>query len=105
MLEQHALLLTHIVVFVFTMFQFGKLSNITDETNAQLLQRKYHASVQSLVMQDCSGTARFTGYLQISNTRRNSRNVAKPMPNVIAALSNIGGALCSTPQSLADAHY
>jgi len=27
------------------------------------------------------------------------------MPNVIAALPNIGGALCSTPQSLADAHY
>jgi len=28
-----------------------------------------------------------------------------PMPNVMAALSNIGGALGSTPQSLADAHY
>jgi len=28
-----------------------------------------------------------------------------PMPNVIAALPNIGGALCSTPPSLADAHY
>ena len=28
-----------------------------------------------------------------------------PMPDVMAALSNIGGALCSTPQSLADAHY
>jgi len=27
------------------------------------------------------------------------------MPNEIAALPNIGGALCSTPQSLADAHY
>jgi len=27
------------------------------------------------------------------------------MPNVMAALSNIGGALCSTPQSLADTHY
>jgi len=26
------------------------------------------------------------------------------MPNVMAALPNIGGALCSTPQSLADAH-
>jgi len=26
------------------------------------------------------------------------------MPNVVAALPNIGGALCSTPQSLADAH-
>jgi len=28
-----------------------------------------------------------------------------PMPNVIAALPNIGGALCSTPQSLADTYY
>jgi len=27
------------------------------------------------------------------------------MPNVMVALSNIGGALCSTPQSSADAHY
>jgi len=30
-----------------------------------------------------------------------------PMPNVtvMAALPNVGGAFCSTPQSLADAHY
>jgi len=27
------------------------------------------------------------------------------MPNVMAALPNIDGALCSTPQSSADAHY
>ena len=27
------------------------------------------------------------------------------MPNVMAALPNIGGALYSTPQSVADAHY
>jgi len=27
------------------------------------------------------------------------------MPNVMVALSNIDGALCSTPQSLADAQY
>jgi len=27
------------------------------------------------------------------------------MPNVMAALPNIGGGLCSTPHSLADAHY
>ena len=26
------------------------------------------------------------------------------MPNVMAALTNIGGALCSMPQSLNDAH-
>ena len=28
-----------------------------------------------------------------------------PMPNVMAALPNVGSALCSTPQTLADAHY
>jgi len=28
-----------------------------------------------------------------------------PMPNLMVALPNIGGALCSTPQSLADPHY
>jgi len=28
-----------------------------------------------------------------------------PMPNVMVALANIGGALCSMPQSLADAPY
>jgi len=28
-----------------------------------------------------------------------------PMPNVMAALPNIGGALYSAPQRLADAHY
>jgi len=27
------------------------------------------------------------------------------MPNVMVALPHIGGELCSTPQSLADAHY
>jgi len=27
------------------------------------------------------------------------------MPNLMAALANIGGALLSMPQSLADAHY
>jgi len=27
------------------------------------------------------------------------------MPNVMAALPNIGGALCSTPQNFADAQY
>jgi len=27
------------------------------------------------------------------------------MPNVMAALPNIAGALCSMPQSLPDAHY
>jgi len=28
-----------------------------------------------------------------------------PMPNVMTSLPNIGGSLCSMPESLADAHY
>ena len=28
-----------------------------------------------------------------------------PMPNLMVALPNVAGALCSTPQSLADAYY
>jgi len=28
-----------------------------------------------------------------------------PMPNVMAALPNTGGAFCSTPQGLVDTHY
>ena len=28
-----------------------------------------------------------------------------PMPNVMATLPNVGSALSSTPQSLADVHY
>jgi len=27
------------------------------------------------------------------------------MPNLMVALPNTGGALCSTPQTLADSHY
>jgi len=37
--------------------------------------------------------------------RKNYELECAPMPNMMAALPNIGGALCSTPQSLADANY
>jgi len=38
--------------------------------------------------------------------RRNGMKLeCGPMPYVMVALPNIGGALCSTRQSLADAHY
>ena len=39
------------------------------------------------------------------NYRKKIQLECGPMPNVMADLPNIGGALCSTPQSLADAHY
>jgi len=40
-------------------------------------------------------------YLQ---NRNQNQLECGPIPNVMAALRNISGAVCSTPQSLADAH-
>jgi len=40
------------------------------------------------------------------NDKKNRKQLeCGQMPNVMVALPNTGGALCSTPQSLADAHY
>ena len=43
--------------------------------------------------------------LFFSSVENNNNKKCGPMPNVMVALPNIGGALCSTPQSLADDHY
>ena len=40
-----------------------------------------------------------------SRGKNRSKLECGPMPNLMAALPNIGGALCWTPQSFADAHY
>jgi len=71
----------------------------------------------TLQIADCTGTAPIKAQIRhcayaISRdpyAREGVKSIVKlecgPMPNVMVALSNIGGALCSTPQSLADAHY
>ena len=41
----------------------------------------------------------------MSNNMKKIKLECAPMPNVMVALPNTGGALCSMPQSLADAHY
>jgi len=38
-------------------------------------------------------------------TTQNKQLECAPMPNLMAALPTIGGALCSTLQSLTNAHY
>ena len=43
--------------------------------------------------------------IHVNRLKKENELKCGPMPNVMAALPNIGGALCSTPQSLADAHY
>ena len=47
----------------------------------------------------------FTRNQRASSLSEQNKLECGPMPNLMVALLNIGGALCSTPQSLADAHY
>jgi len=42
---------------------------------------------------------------KIHNNQKIHQLECGPMPNLMVALPNIGGPLCSMPQSLADAHY
>ena len=50
-------------------------------------------------------TAEYARKKESEETKKKEELECGPMPNVMAALPNIGAALCSTPQSLADAHY
>ena len=45
----------------------------------------------------------FPANLLTSTKKTKSKLECGPMPNMMAALPNIGGAFCSTPQTLADA--
>ena len=44
-------------------------------------------------------------YCIMAAIKKKKKLECEPMPKVMAVLPNIGGALCSTLQSLADAHY
>ena len=50
-------------------------------------------------------TQEWSEYSLTTNSMKFMQLECGPMPNLMVALPNIGGALCSTPQSLADAHY
>jgi len=67
----------------------------------------YHTSTHrvSLVRIHDTGLKRAVRFSLKIQDAKNRQLECGPMPNLMAALPNIGGALCSTPQSLADAHY
>jgi len=47
-----------------------------------------------------------SGMAEIRQGKKKKKEVeCGPMPNLMVSLPNIVGALCSTPQSLADAQY
>ena len=52
-------------------------------------------------MTTLSGPERKAGALGWNKVKKSIKLECGPMPNLMVALPNIGGALCSTPQSLA----
>jgi len=52
-----------------------------------------------------SATAEIRRGKEEEEERNRTKLECGPMPNVMVALLNIGGALCSTPQRLAVAHF
>jgi len=83
--------------------QLGHVQNI-----CTLLQTDNDASNSSLILYMPGDPLEPQTTVKSIETRRCSQQLkleCGPMPNVMTALPNIGGALCSTPQSLADAHY
>jgi len=65
--------------------------------------RIVHIYVRSTAMQPNNNNDR--QFLALNSRTIYYRLECGPMPNMMAALPNIGGALCSMPQSLADAQY
>jgi len=68
----------------------GKNSFCRQKSGKQILPHKLSGMRQSV---------------KIRLVGKNQKLECGPIPNVMAALPNIGGALCLTPQRLADAHY
>jgi len=66
-----------------------------------VLVRRALAEVCTMHCPSASSLFRHTAATNV----KHSKLECGPMPNVMVALPNTGGAGCSTPQSLADAHY
>ena len=63
------------------------------------------ALANSLAGKNFSEMTYFVGIYGVGRKTLMNTLECGPVPNMMVALLNIGGALCSTPQSLADAHY
>jgi len=63
--------------------------------------REFTVSEKNAELRELSGLEPVTLVTKVDQTELE----CGPMPNVIAALPNLGGTLCSTLQSLADADY
>jgi len=76
---------------------------LLDELTVEKLRKNKRTETARLgIQQHCRALDHFRDYCQVGLSNELE---CGSMPNVMAALPNIGGAVCSTPQILADAHY
>jgi len=83
--------------FLLPVFSASRVQHVSG-LHSQFALRPHHVWTGSMVDTQ-SATA------DIRRAKKEKELECGQMPNVMVALPNIGGALCSTPQSLADAHY
>ena len=84
----------------FNTFAVGKMTSTVAEGRRKLHCLRYHISHYHFLLTPVVIVSLFCIISAILPILE-----CGPMPNLMVALLNIGGALCSTPQSLADAHY
>ena len=82
---------------------FIHLSVFISDIHTGQQRKTTHGAARHRIGYECNFTKKSYGRILVKLREENVE--CGPMPNVTAALPNIGGALCSMPQSLADAHY
>jgi len=72
----------------------------------KLIKFRFYIPVRTkYVISEMLFPAKFLASTEKTKIKNQTKLECGPMPNVMVALPNIDGALCSIPQSLADAHY
>jgi len=83
-----------------------KLPTFGQKTGLKLKARKYHRGMTTHGRNTGTENDHDPNILSgLCNGQLKLELECGPMSNVMATLPNIGGAHCSTPQSLADTHY
>ena len=98
--QWHGLLYTlHQPVYRVRIFNLYTQTQLSHNTFVTVNKHTVHISVIFELCITCS----IIRVLDIMGANKNKLE-CRPMPNMMATLPNIGGTLCSMPQSLAEAH-
>ena len=81
-------------------FALRAMLPVTNQTSSEQVQNMNWFCEQN---RTSAGVAKI--WCEGEGTKLYENYKCEPIPNVVAALPNVGGALCSMPQSLADADY